>query len=123
MTEIITIPDNVKALAKAKPVGLNMNLEYWTPEKAGESKDVVVLGFVIRKFPTQHNPDETHDVPCVVLMDGDNKVFENGSAILVKTLRDNCQQGDMVRITFSGTKKNRKGNNCHNWDVKRLESN
>lgn len=121
MTGLILNSDGVKGLAKAKPVGPNLNIQYWSPEKSGEAKTVVLLGYLLRTFPDQNDTDKTREVPCAVFIDSDETVWENGSAILVSCLKEQFKQGDSVYLEFVGTKKSKKGNNCQNWKVLRAE--
>ena len=120
-TELIVNPDDLSALKTAKPVGIDMNIQYWSPEDVGEQKTVMLLGYLVRQFDDQNKPGERRDVPCAVFVDADGHVYENGSAILVSCLKTHFQQGDKMLIEFIGTKKSQKGNTCSNWRVVRLQ--
>ena len=121
MSGLILNSDGVKGLKKAKPVGPNLNIQYWSPEEAGESKTVVLLGYLLQTFPDQNDPTREREVPCAVFIDADETVWQNGSAILVSCLKDQFAQGDSVYIEYAGKRKSKRGNNCDNWKVLRAE--
>ena len=121
MSGLILNSEGAKGLKKAKPVGPNLNVQYWTPEKSGDSKTVVLLGYLLRLFPDPNEPTKTREVPCAVFMDADETLWENGSSILVSCLKEQFAQGDSVYLEYAGKKKSKRGNLCDNWKVLRAE--
>ena len=119
--ELIVDPGDLASLAKAKPVGIDLNMQYWSPEKPGEEKALMLVGYTISKFPDQNDPSVQRKVPCAVFADQDNQVWQQGSAILISVLRANFIEGDQMVIEYKGVKKSKKGNNCSHWGVRRLE--
>lgn len=121
MTELIINPDDLTALAKAKPVGLDRNIQYWDTKTGDKKKELMLVGFRVTQFPDRNDPEKVRDVPCAVFVDVDKRVWENGSAILVSTMKDQFKIGDLICIEYVGVKTSKSGNKCDNWSTRIME--
>lgn len=112
-------------LEDAVEIPLDIMSDYWTPEKAGESKRVYFDCIKHRKVLDQQNPEIVIDLPCAHFyekINGDVKTISNGSKRLVGALEaNNIQRGTALLVTYLGKKKNA-SNSFHSdqWSIKPL---
>lgn len=99
---------------------VDLNFQYWSPEKPGEFRFGIYKGVHNRDVPDFNDDTLTVTLPCAVFHDPvTDDVFVNGSKILLSTLAQ-VSTGSPVRVEYSGKIKSRKGNQCDNWKVAML---
>lgn len=118
---ITKLPD----LSKATEVPLDLMSDYWTPEHAGEFKNVFFHQINISKVIDQQTNDLI-DLECAYFLEqdakGEVKSVRNGSKRLVGALMAaNVLSGTALKITFMGKKKNRTNSfQSDSWSIKPL---
>lgn len=124
-TELPSLHDGVRP----SPIGLSV--EYWSPQDAGESKHCWVLGIEPREVVDMQT-GEAKILECVLLIEQtpDQKIlrFYNASKILVGTIREAANRGEIVMgslltpcaITYLGLRRCKNGNNAARWEVRPL---
>jgi len=120
----VPLPD----LGLAEEIPLDLVSDYWTPENAGEFKNVFFVG--IDNSPVlDQNTGETIDLECGFFLEKDSKgqvkQIRNGSKRLVGAMVANgVQRGTALKITFMGKKKNRTNSYLSDsWSIKPLRVN
>ena len=120
----VPLPD----LADAEEIPLDLMSDYWSPENAGEFKNVFFVG--IDESPVlDQNSGEMIQLECGFFLEKDKagqvKQIRNGSKRLVGAMiANNVQRGTALKITFMGKKKNRTNPNMSdNWSIKPLRIN
>ncbi|MDF1583637.1 MAG: hypothetical protein P1P78_10040 [Methyloprofundus sp.] len=108
---------NLPDLSQAKKHFVPLNIEYWSPEQAGEEKLVYIHSVGEHEVPDLET-GEIKPLLCVMLLEkqGDKvKRFINASRVLVGNIQDAINRGEIVpkttltpvSITFLGAFKNR----------------
>jgi len=108
--------NNLPDLTKAKRHFVPLNIEYWSPEKAGEEKLVYIHSIGNYKMPDLET-GEIKELVCVMLLektDDQVKRFINASRVLVGNIQDAINRGEIIpkttltpiSITFLGSFKN-----------------
>jgi len=108
-----SLPD----LSQAKKHFVPLNIEYWSPEQAGEEKLVYIHSIGGHEVPDLET-GEIKTLTCVMLLEKQDetvKRFINASRVLVGNIQDAINRGEIVpkttltpvAITFLGAFKNR----------------
>lgn len=108
-----SLPD----LSKAKKHFVPLNIDYWSPEKAGEEKLVYIHSIGGHDVPDLET-GEIKTLQCVMMIEKQKdtvKRFINASRVLVGNIQDAISRGEIVpkttltpvSITFLGSIKNR----------------
>jgi len=108
--------NNLPDLTQAKRHFVPLNIEYWSPEQAGEEKLVYIHSIGKYEMPDLETK-EIKELVCVMLLEKtDNQVkrFINASRVLVGNIQDAINRGEIVpkttltpvSITFLGSFKN-----------------
>lgn len=117
---LIKPSETIEPLEEYEIASVDLNFEYWTPDKDGESKRVFYKGIENRQVPDYNDPSKIVGLDCVVLQcPTSNQIFVNGSAIL-RSILSNTPTDTPVLVTYKGKKKARSGNQCDNWGVQAL---
>ena len=123
------LPSIVGKHIKPSPIGLSV--EYWSPEKEGETKHVWVLGIENREVIDMES-GEAKLLECVLMVQhtDDSKLlrYYSASKILVGTIRSAIERGEIipstlltpVAITYTGLKRTKSGRNAARWEVRPL---
>lgn len=103
---------------------IDLMADYWTPEKAGESKRLLFDGIRPRMVKDQQS-DAMMELDCAFFyekVDGKIKSVSNGSKRLVGVMQNNnMQRGSLIQITYLGKIKNKSNQNMSdNWEIKPL---
>ena len=116
-------------LRKAQIIPADLTSEYWTPTENGEFK-LVFFQEIKHSTYTDEKTGETIELPCVVLIEqnekGDLKTIRNGSKRLVASLDDAAKDGKIstgtpLKIEYLGKQKNAtNGFQSDRWSVKPL---
>jgi len=114
-------PDLYKS---AEPTGLDLAMEYWTPEVPGESKRVYFLGFSDVK--RQEESGEERELKVAIFAEnrgGEYSMIQNGSSRLIGIIGDNAiAKKTPLEITYKGKKKNKTNQySSDDWAVKLLK--
>lgn len=124
--ESIDINKGFPDLTNAQEVPMDLMSDYWTPEKAGESKKVFFDSIRERLVRDQQDPNVLIELPCAYFFEPDTegkaKTISNGSKRLVGVIEAfGIQRGTPLLITYLGKKKNA-SNQYHSdqWSVKPL---
>lgn len=121
---VADLPD----LSTAIEMPLDLMSDYWTPEHAGEFKNMFFDRVDVSKVLDQES-GEMIDLECAYFLEQDDKKeiksIRNGSKRLVGALVSaNVQRGTALKITFMGKKKNRTNAfKSDSWSVKPLRIN
>ncbi|CAG5072905.1 hypothetical protein DYBT9623_04442 [Dyadobacter sp. CECT 9623] len=113
-------------LSEATEMPLDLMSDYWTPENAGEFKNVFFDRIDVSQVLTQDETPVLIDLECAYFLEQDDKreikSVRNGSKRLVGALlAQNVQRGTALKITYMGKKKNRSNAfKSDNWSVKPL---
>lgn len=120
-TELIRPEESVKSWDDFDVASVDLNYEYWTPEKQGEVRFGFFKGIHERDCPDFNNPTVMKSLACAVFHDpAEDRVFMSASAILVRVI-GTIPIGKAVRIEYRGKVKAKNGNNCDDWKVNVLE--
>lgn len=113
-------------LSKADVIPLDLMSDYWSPEYAGEFKNVFFVK--IDQVPTiDEETGETKILECAFFLErdqsGEIKQIRNASKRLVGAMHaNNMQMGAALKITYMGKKKNRTNSReSQNWSIKMLQ--
>lgn len=116
--------ENMQSLDDCEVASVDLNYEYWTPEKEGEQRRLYFMGIRERLVP-DHSTDELVPLKCVVFAEphGDGaKAVVNGSVVLVSTFENTAlAEGTAVLVTYKGKKRTKSGNNADQWSVATLK--
>lgn len=113
-------------LQKAEAAPLELNGEYWSPEKEGESRRMF---FKELRQETVVDPASGKDTDLLVayfvqVVDGNKKVIRQASRRLtgvLESLSDRIAEGTPLEITYLGKKKNKTNSFLSdNWSIKPL---
>lgn len=124
---MMTIQDCAKIdLTKAEAEPIEMSGEYWSPEKAGESKRlffVQLIPQIVLDMQTG-KPQELLTAQFVENVNGELRTIRNGSRRLVgvfEQMQNIIKPGDAFEITYQGKEKNKNNSFLSDtWSVKRL---
>jgi len=108
---------NLPDLSKAEKHFVPLNIDYWSPEKAGEEKLVYIHSIGGHDVPDLET-GEIKTLQCVMMIEKQKdtvKRFINASRVLVGNIQDAISRGEIVpkttltpvSITFLGAFKNR----------------
>jgi len=108
-----SLPD----LSKSKKHFVPLNIDYWSPEEAGEEKLVYIHSIGGHEVPDLET-GEIKTLQCVMMIEKQKdtvKRFINASRVLVGNIQDAISRGEIVpkttltpvSITFLGSMKNR----------------
>lgn len=103
--------DKMPDLSKAEEIPVDLTVQYWTPEKAGENKRLIFTGINVRETIDEES-GEISTLPCAFFLeqddDGDTQTVCNGSKRLVGAFEgDKIKPGTPVSITYVGKVKNK----------------
>lgn len=113
-------------LAKYKASILPAAYQYYTPQKVGEIKSVVLAGVGDYDVPDRKSPGNFNTMECVVFIEKIDDVtmiwWYSASVILVGTIKQGMlnrrlKQLGAIDITYIGKKKTKGGNLADNWIV------
>jgi len=119
-----SLPD----LSKSKKHFVPLNIDYWSPEKAGEEKLVYIHSIGSHDVPDLET-GEIKTLQCVMMIEKQKdtvKRFINASRVLVGNIQDAISRGEIVpkttltpvSITFLGSMKNRSNSFSSNrWQI------
>jgi len=119
-----SLPD----LSKSKKHFVPLNIDYWSPEKAGEEKLVYIHSIGGHDVPDLET-GEIKTLQCVMMIEKQKdtvKRFINASRVLVGNIQDAISRGEIVpkttltpvSITFLGSLKNRSNSFSSNrWQI------
>lgn len=126
MTQLISL-SKVPSLDSYEVESVDLNAEYWTPEKDGETRRMIFMGVHDRTCPDHNDPEKEVELPCAVFVephaDGPRTVT-NASKRLVATFENTkLESGTPCQIIYRGKKKNRtNGNMSDAWSVQTLRA-
>ena len=114
-------------LSNAAEHFMPLGIDYWSPEKHGESRAAFITGVDIEIVP-DFNTKQPIELECASMAErqGDKLIrLRSGSKILVGIIKSAIERGEIipmtqltpVRITYLGKKKSKSGNQCDNWQV------
>lgn len=114
-------------IENAEVAPFDLMADYWTPEKAGESKRVFFDKIDVRMVK-DINSDNLIELECAYFLeqkDGEVKTVSNGSKRLVGAIQANgIKRGCPLQITFLGKSKNKSNNfSSDSWSIKPLKIN
>jgi len=119
-----SLPD----LSKSKKHFVPLNIDYWSPEEAGEEKLVYIHSIGGHDVPDLET-GEIKTLQCVMMIEKKKdtvKRFINASRVLVGNIQDAISRGEIVpkttltpvSITFLGSMKNRSNSFSSNrWQI------
>lgn len=112
MSNQLTTLSEVPDLSAYEVESVDLNSEYWTPEKEGETRRMLFAGVQMRSAPDHNDASKSVELPCAVFIepmpDGQHKTVINGSKRLVAAFENNSiVSGTPVQIVYRGKKKNR----------------
>jgi hypothetical protein len=113
-------------LSKAEEIPVDLNIEYWDPEKVGEKRRGVFIGFTNRTARDFEDPNVVVDIECATFITKENNVvlrFCNGSARLVSVFKNSHSNylNAALEIEFKGDTKNKTNQyRSQVWSVKPL---
>ena len=122
MSELILLKDVANLESDYEVASVDLNQEYWYPEKEGEVKRLVFWQIDTRKCMDQQSQTEI-ELECAVfvepLAEGNHRSIANGSKRLVAMFENNgIKQGTPVQVTYLGKKKNKtNSNSSDHWSV------
>jgi hypothetical protein len=110
-----------KQLEASEAAPFELTDGYWTPEKLGESKKVLLKEIKSMKFLAQTGEEVELETACLVeIKDGVAKNITNAGWRLVKSLK-NFNPGSAFLITYLGKRKNSQNQNMSDdWSIKPL---
>lgn len=119
--------ENLPDLNGAKRHFMPMTVEYWSPEKEGEEKEVYIAGVEHHEVPDMETA-EIRSIECVLMLEkqGDKLVrYINASRILVGNIKEAIRRGEIVPMTvltpvaikYLGLKKTKSGKNAARWQI------
>jgi len=113
----LDIQKSLPDLSKSKKHFVPLNIDYWSPEQAGEEKLVYIHSIEGHEVPDLET-GEIKTLQCVMMIEKQKdtvKRFINASRVLVGNIQDAISRGEIVpkttltpvSITFLGSIKNR----------------
>lgn len=108
-----------------EPVGIDLIMDYWNPDRIGESKKVYFYGFKVLDMPDR-NTGELKPLECAILIEKDPESgwtsVSNGAVRLVSALkRAKIQPREAIQITYRGKQQNKTNQNSSDtWSIHKL---
>ena len=123
LVQFTNLPENINGMQRT---GIDLVMEYWTPEKIGESKKVYFYGYDTQMYVDKKTAEEKSLEVAIFIErteQGTWRTIKNGSSNLVNSLKHlNIQPRAALEIEYQGKQKNKTNEyTSDTWSIYKLK--